>query len=88
MSAAYYIQDPSAVLDYSHDWTDWLGVGDTIATRQWTITPSGPTLQGDTTNIVFVSGLVVGEQYKLTEHITTAAGVQDERTIVIACEHT
>lgn len=86
---SYVLQDPAAVLNYSHDWVTegWLAVGDSIASRVWTITPLA-TLVGATGDVVFVSDLQLGERYELTEHVVTAAGVEDDRTIVIACEHT
>lgn len=82
------IQDPLAVLNYSFDWEEeWLAVGETIASRQWTITPAA-TLAGDTTATCFVSGLVEGTTYYLTEHIVTNGNVQDERTVIILCAQT
>ena len=91
---SYVLADPDSMLNFSHDWSDWLAVGDTISSRQWAIeplndgTPATPVLAGDTTDIVFVSGLQSGKIYKLTEEVTTAAGVTDQRTIVIRCEDT
>lgn len=94
---AYVLADPDGSLDWAHDWTDWLAVGsppDTISSRQWSITPLNgtspetPTLVGATTDTVFVSGMQVGKIYHLTEQVTTAAGVVDQRTIVIRCEET
>jgi hypothetical protein len=92
---AYVLADPSSKLNFSHDWvTDgWLAVGDTIASRLWTITPLNnttpetPVLTGATTDVVFVQGLMAGKIYHLVERVTTAAGVIDDRTIVIRCEN-
>jgi hypothetical protein len=98
---ALVLADPSSKLNYSFDWsTYWLpsGVGgsptDTIASRLWTISPSNPgspstpTLVGETTDVVFVSGLQAGMVYRLVEHVVTYAGVEDDRSIVIRAEHT
>jgi hypothetical protein len=94
----YLLVDPNSKLNFSFDWTDWLASGssgsptDTIASRQWSISPSGgspqPTLTGDTTDVVFVEGLEAGKIYALTEHVVTAAGIEDDRTIVLRCEET
>ena len=82
---SYVLQDPQAVLNYSHDWdTDWLEAGDTIISHAWTIEPSA-TLAGETTDTVFVSALALGQRY---EHVVTSTGVEDERTIVILCMDT
>lgn len=91
---AYVLADPSSKLNFTHNWADWLAVGDSIASRQWSIsplnntTPETPILTGDTTDIVFVEGFEVGKVYRLVEHVVTTAGVEDDRMIVIRCEET
>jgi hypothetical protein len=93
---AYVLIDPSATLSFSHDYvTDgYLAPGETIVSRQWTIsplnegTPVTPALVGDTTDTVFVSGLEASKVYRLTEQITTSAGNVDQRTIVLRAEDT
>ena len=76
-------KDPNARLDYSIDWSAWLGT-DTIATSAWTA-DTGLTLSGatnDTTSAtVWVEGGTAGEVYGVTNTITTAGGRRDERTI-------
>ena len=80
-----FLKDPQANLDYSVDWTSWLG-SDTIATSTWTV-PTGLTKVSDskTTEIatVWLSGGTVGQEYTVTNHIKTAAGRDDERSIII-----
>lgn len=89
---AYLLIDPESKLDWQHSWDDYLAAGDTIVSRQWSITPmnegspSTPILTGDTTDSVFVEGFVAGKIYRLKEHIVTTAGVEDDRTIVLRCE--
>lgn len=92
-------QDPNAKLDYSLDWgadgNGWLAAGDTIAASSWTVT-SEPAGGGslvlysasfdDTGTTVRVRGGAVGETYQITNHITTAAGLEDDRTIEITIE--
>ena len=78
-------KDPDAVLDYAVDWEDWLG-GDTIASSSWTV-PAGITKDSDThddtTATVWVSGGAAGETYRLVNHIETAAGREEDRSIFI-----
>jgi len=86
-------KDPSAVLDYQIDWTDWLaltppGTADTISTSTWTV-PTGITKASDSKTTVkttvWVSGGTAGQQYELVNRIVTVAGRTAERTIVIWC---
>ena len=77
-------KDPSAILNYSLDWALWL-VEDTIQSSSW----SGGGLSvvssdnSTTTASVVVSGGTAGKTYDLTNTITTAAGLVDQRTIRI-----
>ena len=82
-----FTKDPQAVLDYTIDWTKWLDeVGDTIEASTW-IVPTGLTKVTETnTNklaTVWLSGGTVGENYTVTNRITTAAGRADDRSITI-----
>ena len=81
-----YLKDPSAVLDWLFDWTDWLATEETIITH--TITAdAGITVDGSDENAgivtVWLSGGTAGEKYKVACLITTSAGRTDERTIWI-----
>ena len=88
--ADFLLIDPSARVDYSVDWTDWMAAGDAIATSAWEIAPSGPTLTGETVagaaTQVFVENCVAAGVYRLTNRITTNQGRTDERSIVLRCE--
>ena len=80
------LKDPSAVLDYVFDWTEWLASGETIATH--TITAdTGITVDSSTEDdgkvTVWLSGGTAGINYKVACKITTSAGRTDERTIWI-----
>ena len=80
------LKDPSAVLDYAFDWTEWLATGETIA--NYTITPdTGITVDSSTEDdgkvTVWLSGGTAGINYKVACLITTSAGRTDERTIWI-----
>jgi hypothetical protein len=82
-----YVKDPDAVLDYGFDWGPWLGT-DTIATSTWivesplTIVPASES-NDSTTTLVYISGGTAGQDYDLTNRITTNDGRTDDRTIKI-----
>ena len=80
------LKDPSAVLDYVFDWTEWLATVETITDHTITadtgITVDSSTeLDGKVT--VWLSGGTAGINYKVACKITTSAGRTDERTIWI-----
>lgn len=78
-------KDPDAILDYTVDWSRWLGT-DTIATSQWTV-PTGLTevtaTNTPTSATVWLSGGTAGQAYTVTNRITTSGGRTDERSVVI-----
>jgi hypothetical protein len=80
------LKDPSAVLDYVFDWTEWLATGETITDH--TITAdTGITVdssaESDGKVTVWLSGGTAGINYKVACLITTTAGRKDERTLWI-----
>lgn len=80
------LKDPSAVLDYMFDWTDWLAAAETITNH--TITPDTGIIVDSSTEdagkvTVWLSGGTAGENYKVACLIETSAGRKDERTIWI-----
>ena len=88
------LKDPSAVLDYVFDWTEWLATGETIAvdseTGEKLITITADTgitadssTESDGKVTVWLSGGTAGINYKVACKITTSAGRTDERTIWI-----
>jgi len=88
------LKDPSAVLDYVFDWTEWLATGETIAVdsetgeKLITITAdTGITVDSSTEDTgkvtVWLSGGTAGINYKVACLITTTEGRTDERTIWI-----
>ena len=81
-------KDPSAILDYSIDWSLWLD-GDTIQSSSWTV-PQGLTKASETNNnsttTVWLSGGTLDQTYTVTNRITTANGRTDERSILIKVE--
>lgn len=89
-TGSYIDKDPDAYLDYSIDWSDWMPAGDSLASSSWTI----ETIAGDSnamttdqntfsggTNIatVWLDGGSAGENYTITNTITTTNGLTDER---------
>jgi len=86
MATFYTIQGPNDFLDYSIDWSQWLTGTDTIASSTWTSTATGTiTLSnqssGTATTVCWVSGGVVGEIYNVTNHIVSAGGRIEDRSI-------
>lgn len=86
-----YTKDPDAVLDYLVDWSAWLPDGDTITASTFTVNSDDngaivvdDTLFDSTTTTVWLSGGVAGEKYTVTNHITTADGREDDRSITIS----
>ena len=78
------LKDPSAVLDYAFDWTEWLATGETITDHTITadtgITVDSST-ESDGTVTVWLSGGTAGENYKVACLVEKSAGRRDERTI-------
>ena len=86
MANNQYTKDPSAVLDWAFDWTDWLAAAETITDH--TITAdTGITVDSSTEDTgivtVWLSGGTAGENYKVACLVETSAGRTDERTIWI-----
>ncbi len=88
-----YLKDPDAKLDYGFDWKapsedggPWLANGETIVTSTWNV-PIGITKESDsaddTETVIWLSGGVVGIEYKITNQIVTNAGRKDNRTMKI-----
>lgn len=76
---------PTAVLNYTVNWTNWLD-GAEIADSDWTITgddsdlaDSNPAvLTGNKKARVTLSGGTVGVRYKVSNHVTTSEDVPQE----------
>lgn len=83
-----YVKDPSALLDYSWDWSEWLAeVGATIGSATVTV-PDGLTADGaptvtDTVVTQRVTGGTVDAAYVMVCQITTNGGLIDERSIYL-----
>lgn len=82
-----YVKDPNAILDYSWDWGPWLD-SDTIATSVWIVESpltieSGTESNTTTTTEVFLAGGEHGNDYTITNRITTVGGRTDDRSFEI-----
>ena len=81
-------KDPNADLDYTFDWTAWLQT-DSIVTSTWSVpTDSGlvshdPSVDatGRKTTTWLSGGIVKSGVYIVTNHITTAADREEDRSI-------
>lgn len=85
---AEYVKAPAAVLNYGRDWSPWLEPGDTVVSSTWTLDPANPDaalIRAGATNTttvttIIVSGGTLGARYRMTNRITTAHGLTDERS--------
>jgi len=79
-------KDPNATLDYSVDWSQWLG-DDKITSSTWII-PTGikKTIDShdDVSATVWLSGGRMGEEHVITNRIVTQAGRKDDRSFVLS----
>lgn len=77
-------QDPNEKVFYRQQIT-----GDTVASAVWSITPAGPTLDGQSEGADYsrikVSALTINKKYTLTCHIVGASGQEFERSCGISC---
>jgi hypothetical protein len=85
-----YAKDPDATLDYSVDWTAFMGVGESLNGASWTVTPIeaggltlGSELISGNERGIYVSGGIKGHQYRLSCQITTDQGRVSERSLTV-----
>lgn len=86
-----YIKDPSAVLDYRVDWSQWLPANDRIVASSFAVVDSDDLVIDDssfddTSATVWLSGGVAGQRYVVTNHITTEDGREDDRSLTITAK--
>lgn len=87
------LKDPEAVLDYAVDWgADYLS-GDTLTESSWAISPAeagGLSLVSSRFDLLVataqVAGGLAGRIYRLTNHVVTAEGREDSRSILLRVE--
>lgn len=83
MATNVFTKDPSAVLDYAFDWSDWLATGETISSH--TVTADTGLTKDSSTEAAgvvtyWLSGGTAGTNYKVVCRIVTSAGRTDERS--------
>jgi hypothetical protein len=87
------LKDPEAVLDYAVDWgAEYLG-GDALTESSWTVVPAesgGLSIVSSRFDLMLstvqVGGGIAGRIYRLTNHVTTAEGREDSRSIMVRVE--
>lgn len=81
---ATYVIDPAAVDDYGFDWTAWLEAGETIVDQTVTADDGGLTISNvtETAGVVSyrLSGGTVDTSQRVTCHVTSSNGREDDRT--------
>ena len=87
------LKDPESALDYSVDWGAEYLCGDALAESSWSVEPEEvdgvAVLSSDFDLLVAtvtIGGGAAGRIYRLTNHVTTAAGLVDSRSIVLRVE--
>ena len=93
LNRAYIEKDPTAELSYTVDWTQWLPLGTSIATSNFTVS----TVTGDATPLAISNTLVIndqkcvvaltggtaGEKYTVTNTIVTDNADKDSRRFIV-----
>jgi hypothetical protein len=90
---SFLLKDPEAVLDYAVDWGAEYLSGDALAASSWSVNPEEPGGAGIAesgfdllTSTVQVAGGLPGHIYRVTNHVTTASGLDDSRSIMLRVE--
>lgn len=83
-------KDEDEVLDFQINWGDRLDVGETILTSEWEISGDGALVEdtnliSDTNTVVWLSAGTDGENYLLTNRITTSGGRTYDQTVRLRC---
>lgn len=87
------LKDPEALLDYCVDWgADYLS-SDVLTESGWTVSPAeggGVTIAGSHFDLLIstvkVGGGQPGRLYRLTNHVVTAEGREDSRSMMLRVE--
>jgi hypothetical protein len=82
---ATFPKDPSANLDYTMDWSDFLG-DDTITSSTWALDAgiaNNGVMFSRSIATIFIGGGASGTGYTATNHIATSGGRADSRSLKI-----
>ena len=87
------LKDPEATLDYSVDWGAEYLSGDALTESEWSVIPDetgGVSVDSSRFDLlvatVQVTGGISGRLYRLTNHVVTAEGREDSRSIMLRVE--
>jgi len=87
------LKDPDAALDYMVDWGVEYLADDALSESHWAVSPAeegGAVVVGERfepgSATVKVEGGVAGRLYRLTNHVVTASGREDSRSIMLRVE--
>jgi hypothetical protein len=90
---ALLLKDPSATLDYSVDWGAEYLSGDALTSSSWDVSPAEPgglEIVSSRSDLLVataqVRGGIAGRIYRLTNHVGTAEGRDDSRSIMLRVE--
>jgi hypothetical protein len=81
-------KDPDGWTDFTIDWAAYLNIGDAIVSSAWsseTLPVSSASYTASTATAI-ISGGVVGAVYAVTNKVTTASGLVEDRTIQVVVE--
>ena len=89
----FLLKDPEASLDYAVDWGSQYLDADTLAASSWSVVPDeagGLAVAASQFDAriatVQVGGGIAGRIYRLINHVTTASGLEDSRSIMLRVE--
>lgn len=90
---SFLLKDPEALLDYAVDWGAEYLAGDALAESSWSVSPDEPgaaAIAGSSFDLLIatvqVGGGEPGKIYRVTNHVTTASGREDSRSIMLRVE--
>jgi hypothetical protein len=80
-------KDPDARLDFAFDWTAWLEEDETIVSYTFEVASGDVTLDVDAeldgVVTIWLTGGTAGTKSRVTCHIVTSVGREDDRTMSI-----
>jgi hypothetical protein len=82
---SYIEKDPAAVLNYTIDWTDWIG-SDTIVTSTWAITTYSTSTVDTSVLTVDGSGISANKKAVVTLSSGTVGNIYNVRNTIITAD--
>ena len=90
MTTAPFIHDPDARLDYAFDWSAWLDSDDSETIASYTVAVASGDVTIDTDSedagvvTVWLEDGTASTRAKVTCHIVTSVGREDDRTMTLS----